>query len=53
MDYSEIYLTLLEPIVPLIQISGWLAFTIAICVMLINMVINAATGKGFNIGREK
>ena len=50
MDITEMYLGLLEPIKPVLIVSGMLSLTIALIVMLINMIINAASGKGLTIG---
>lgn len=50
MDISVIYLDIMECIAPVLILSGFLALTISLIVMLINMIINAATGKGFTIG---
>lgn len=50
MDVSLVYSEVLAEISPIIILSGALAFTLAMIVMLINMVISAATGKGFHIG---
>lgn len=52
MDITSLYLDVMELIKSLLIVSGMLAFTIRVIVMLVNMVINAATGKGFNIGEK-
>ena len=50
MDISLIYADFMSVISPILVLSGMLALTISFIVMLVNMVIGAATGKGFNIG---
>lgn len=50
MDLTLIYCEFMEVIAPVLVISGMLALTISFIVMLVNMIIGAATGKGFNIG---
>lgn len=50
MDIGVIYLDFMEVIKPILILSGMLSLTISLIVMLVNMVIGAATGKGFNIG---
>lgn len=50
MDLTLIYTEFMEVIAPVLVISGMLALTISFIVMLVNMIIGAATGKGFNIG---
>lgn len=50
MNVEILYSQIMAEISPLLVLSGMLAFTISIIVMLINMIINAATGKGFTIG---
>lgn len=50
MDITQIYLDIMSIIKEPLIISGALALTISLIVMLVNMIINAATGKGFSIG---
>lgn len=50
MTLTEVYSLLMDPIKPVLIVSGMLALTISIIVALVNMIINAATGKGFTIG---
>lgn len=50
MNLDLIYEEIMSYISPILILSGTLAFTIAMIVMLVNMIINAATGKGFTIG---
>lgn len=50
MDIGVIYSGFMETIAPILVLSGMLALTISLIVMLVNMIIGAATGKGFNIG---
>lgn len=50
MNVDLLYQEIMSHIAPIITLSGALAFTIAMIVMLINMIINAATGKGLSIG---
>lgn len=50
MDITVIYTDFMEVISPVLILGGMLALTISLIVMLVNMVIGAATGKGFNIG---
>lgn len=50
MDITQIYLDIMSVIKDPLIISGALALTISLITMLVNMVIGAATGKGFNIG---
>lgn len=50
MDVTQIYTDLFGAIAPILTVSGMLALTISLIVMLVNMIINAATGKGFTIG---
>ncbi len=53
MTETEIFLLMFDTVKPLLVVSGVLAFTIRMIVVLINMVIDAATGRGFRIGSEK
>lgn len=50
MNYTSIFNEMMSVISPVLVVSGMLALTIAFIVMLVNMIINAATGKGFTIG---
>lgn len=50
MDVTSYYVGLMEVISPILVISGMVALTISVIVMLINMIIDAFTGKGLHIG---
>lgn len=50
MTLTEVYSLLMEPIKVVLIISGMLSLTIGLIVMLVNMIVGAATGKGFTIG---
>lgn len=50
MDISYMYSEIMTTIAPLLTLSGMLALTINLIVMLVNMIIDAASGKGFRIG---
>ncbi len=50
VDISTALLEMFSILKPILILSGWLAFALAVIVMLVNMVIDAATGKGFRIG---
>ncbi len=50
MDISYMYNEIMTTITPFLVLSGFLALTISLIVMLVNMIIGAATGKGFHIG---
>lgn len=50
MTLTEVYSLLMDPIKDVLIVSGMLSLTIALIVMLVNMVFGAATGKGFTIG---
>jgi len=50
MDITNAYLAYMDVIAPLLAIAGLLALTISVIVMLINMIIDAFTGKGLHIG---
>ena len=50
MDIGVVYSDFMSVITPILILSGMLALTISLIVMLVNMIIGAATGKGFNIG---
>lgn len=53
MDITLYYTEIMSIISPVLTLSGMIAFTIAVIVMLVNMLIDAFTGKGFRIGRDK
>ena len=50
MTLTEVYSLLMDPIKSVLIISGMLSLTIGLIVMLVNMIVGAATGKGFTIG---
>lgn len=50
MDLTLYYTDIMGVITPVLVLSGMLALTISVIVMLVNMVIDAFTGKGFRIG---
>lgn len=50
MDVTELYISIIETIAPFLKVCGLVALTIALIVMLINMLIDAFTGKGLHIG---
>lgn len=50
MTLTEVYSLLMDPIKTVLIISGMLSLTIGLIVMLVNMIVGAATGKGFTIG---
>lgn len=50
MDVSQIFTDLFSVISPILTVAGLLALAISLIVMLVNMLINAFTGKGFTIG---
>lgn len=50
MDITQIYIDIMTIIKYPLILSGALALTISLIVMLVNMIIGAATGKGFKIG---
>lgn len=50
MDITELYVIIMQSITPTIVLAGMLALTICVIAMLINMIIDAFTGKGFRIG---
>ncbi len=50
MELTEIYVEMMTVIKPVLIISGMISLTIAVIVMLVNMMIDAFTGKGFRIG---
>lgn len=53
MNVNDMFSLMFSTISPVLTLSGILAFTIRMIVILVNMVINAATGRGFSIGGEK
>ncbi len=53
MTETEIFLLMFDTVKPLLVVSGVLAFTLRMIVVLINMIIDAATGRGFRIGSER
>lgn len=50
MDISAIFNDYMSIIKPVLILSGMLSLTISLIVMLVNMIVSAATGKGFSIG---
>lgn len=50
MDITLLYTDIMELIAPILTLGGFLSLTIALIITLVNMIINAATGKGFTIG---
>jgi len=46
---DEMYVTYMASMKDVLILSGFLALTINLIVMLINMIINAATGRGFKL----
>lgn len=50
MNVNALYSEIMSQIAPILTLAGGLSLTIALIVMLVNMVINSATGKGFTIG---
>ncbi|MBQ8902328.1 MAG: hypothetical protein IJY87_04605 [Bacilli bacterium] len=50
MDITLFYTDIMAVITPIIVLSGFIALTISLIVMLINMLINAFSGKGIRIG---
>lgn len=50
MNYNLLYKEIMVTISPILILSGAIAFTLSMIVMLINMLINAASGKGLHIG---
>lgn len=50
MELTEIYVEMMTVIKPVLIVSGMISLTIAVIVMLVNMMIDAFTGKGFRIG---
>ena len=49
MDTVLLYKEIMEVISPYLVLGGKLALTICLIVMLINILINAATGRGFKL----
>lgn len=52
MDITQAYTLMMSAIGPVLVLSGMLALTIAVIVMLVNMVIDAFTGRGFRVGSK-
>ena len=50
MDITQCFKDIMEIISPILVLSGFLSLAISLIVMLVNMIIGAATGKGFSIG---
>ncbi len=50
MDITQCFVDIMEVISPILTLSGFLALAIGLIVMLVNMIVGAATGKGFSIG---
>lgn len=50
MTLTEVYLLLMDPVRDVLIVSGMLALTMSLIVMLVNMIVGAATGQGFSIG---
>ncbi len=50
MDLTEVYFEMMTFIRPVLIISGMVSLTLAMIVMLVNMLINAFCGNGFRIG---
>ncbi len=50
MNIDLLYKEIMSQIAPVLTLSGSLALTIALIVMLVNMLIDAFTGRGFHIG---
>lgn len=49
MNIDLFYTDIMELIAPFLVLGGFIALTIQLIVMLINMIINAATGRGFKL----
>lgn len=49
MDITSCYVDLMKVISPVLILSGMLALTISVIVMLINMLINAFIGRGIKL----
>ncbi len=52
MGITQMYNEIMAIISPVLVLAGFLALTIAIISMLVNMLIDAFTGKGFRIGMK-
>ena len=50
MEVTYMYSEIMETIAPFLVLGGMLGLTISLISMLIQMITNAATGKGFSIG---
>lgn len=50
MDITECFKDIMGVIAPILTLSGFLSLAISLITMLVNMVVGAATGKGFSIG---
>lgn len=50
MTLSEIYFLIMDPLKDVLILSGMVSLTISLIVMLVNMLIDAFSGKGFRIG---
>lgn len=50
MDVTVMFTSYFDVIAPVLSVAGLLALTISVIVMLINMLIDAFTGKGLHIG---
>lgn len=50
MTLTDFYFLIMDPIRDVLIISGMLALTISLVVLLVNMLIDAFSGKGFRIG---
>lgn len=46
MDVNLYYKEIISTIIPYLQLSGWLSLTIVLIITLINILINAFSGKG-------
>ena len=49
MNIELYYQEIMGTISPVLILCGFIALTISLIVMLINMIINAATGRGFRL----
>lgn len=50
MDITQAFVDIMGVIAPILTLSGMLSLAISLIVMLVNMIVGAATGKGFSIG---
>ena len=50
MTINDLFVGVMDVLKPVLMLSGWLAFTLSMISLLINTIINSATGKGFTIG---